>query len=66
MKIVVNGETKSFEPGETVAELLTRLSYEGRAFAVAINLEFVPRGEYETKLVTENDRIEIVSPLQGG
>ena len=66
MKIVVNGEPTHLQPGETVAELLSRLSYEGRAFAVAINLEFVPRGEYETRVVTENDQVEIVSPLQGG
>jgi len=43
-----------------------RFGYEGARIAVARNDEFVPRGDYATRQLQDGDRLEIVSPMQGG
>jgi len=35
-------------------------------FAAAINLEFVPRGQYPERLLQNNDAIELIAPITGG
>lgn len=57
------------KPTETKAQTLTglvlELEIEG-AFALALNENFVPKSQYADTLINENDRIEIVAPMQGG
>lgn len=63
--IVVNG-TAAATKAVTLAELLAELGYGGRRVATAVNGDFVAeraRGELQ---ITPGDRIEIVSPRQGG
>ncbi|MBE0493477.1 MAG: sulfur carrier protein ThiS [Thiomicrospira sp.] len=54
-------ETKA----QTLAGLVVELNIEG-AFALALNQNFVPKSQYANTLINENDRIEIVAPMQGG
>ncbi|WP_173932584.1 sulfur carrier protein ThiS [Chelativorans sp. Marseille-P2723] len=65
MKLIVNGR-----PLETVATdlagLLGELGYEGNWYATALNSEFVPREERKRTELREGDRIEILTPRQGG
>lgn len=35
-------------------------------FALLLNQNFIPASEHETTSVQENDRIEIISAIQGG
>jgi sulfur carrier protein len=35
-------------------------------FAVAVNLNFVPKTQYEQFSLNENDRIEVITPVTGG
>jgi len=35
-------------------------------FAVAINLQFIPKSNYGQCALAENDQIEIISPVTGG
>lgn len=35
-------------------------------FAIAINHQFIPRPFYDTTLLCENDKIDIIVPMQGG
>ena len=64
MKILLNDQ-----PSETAAKdlagLVVELKIEG-AFALALNENFVPKSQYADTLINENDRIEIVAPMQGG
>jgi len=66
MNLLINGERKEVSDTRTLLELLKELEYEGRTFAVALNREFVPRSEYGTTSVKDQDEIEILVPLQGG
>ncbi|SFR56101.1 sulfur carrier protein ThiS [Thiomicrospira sp. ALE5] len=64
MIVIINGE-----PRDTIANnlagLVMELKIEG-AFALALNENFVPKSQYANTTIQENDRIEIVAPMQGG
>jgi sulfur carrier protein len=35
-------------------------------FAAAVNLQFVPRGQYAQHALRDHDKIELISPITGG
>lgn len=65
MELIVNGETKKAK-AQSVRALLDELEYEGGFFAVAVNRTVVPRRAWDEPVLREGDKIEIVSPRQGG
>ncbi|WP_137136855.1 sulfur carrier protein ThiS [Rhizobium sp. FKY42] len=65
MNVIVNGENVSVR-AKTLADLLQEMEYEGEWLATAVNEELVHREERGTLKLKPNDRIEILSPRQGG
>jgi len=66
MKISINGEIKEFEKESlTVKEILEEMSY-GKGIAVALNETFVLKIKYQETVVNNGDRLDILSPVQGG
>ena len=65
MSIVVNGELYVV-PSPTTIEGLLRLLRPERPFAAALNGEFVPAVEYEGRVLTEGDHVDVVQPSTGG
>ncbi|MBW9088686.1 sulfur carrier protein ThiS [Rhizobium wenxiniae] len=65
MNFVVNGEALALE-ATTLADLLLALEYEGEWLATAINGDLVHREDRAETHLEEGDRIEILSPMQGG
>jgi sulfur carrier protein len=65
MKLTINGEEQDVA-AETLAALLSALDYEGDWLATAVNGELVPRGERDRHVLKDGDRIEVLSPMQGG
>ena len=65
--IFLNGEPRE-RAGATIAELLADLGIEDRArgVAVAVDGEVVPRAEWNERRVTEGERVEALSAMQGG
>ena len=66
MRLVVNGEERSFEGVGDIAALVAALELDGRKLAVERNLEIVPRSAYAATRLAEGDRIEIVAFVGGG
>lgn len=64
--IRVNGEEIAAVPGETVADLVSRLERDARLIAVERNGEVVPRRHWAEVDVEAGDRIEVVGFVQGG
>lgn len=65
MQVFINGnrvETKV----QYLAELLNEQGFEGEWLATAHNSELVSANERALCLINENDRIEVLSPMQGG
>jgi sulfur carrier protein len=65
MKVVVNGEAREVK-SQTLAGLLTELGYEEGWYATALNSEVVVRQQRTSKAIADGDRIEILTPRQGG
>lgn len=64
MKITVNGEKVDLQ-GTTLSDLLAELGHTGK-LATAVNEDFVPAAARDTHALEAGDRVEIVTPRQGG
>ncbi|WP_375610136.1 MULTISPECIES: sulfur carrier protein ThiS [unclassified Bartonella] len=65
MQIFVNGETLQTE-APFLSLLLVELGYEGNWLAIAVNSEVVPVDARDQFILHEGDKVEILSPMQGG
>ncbi|MGF0539808.1 sulfur carrier protein ThiS [Agrobacterium sp. ES01] len=65
MTLIVNGEPVTIE-AVTLLDLMTALDYEGDWLATAVNGNLVHREDRAVHRLDEGDRIEILSPKQGG
>ncbi len=66
MKISVNGEIKEFnEESLTIDKILDILDYK-TGIAVALNETFIIKTKYSDTVVKDGDRLDILSPIQGG
>lgn len=66
MRIFVNGTLKEIAEGITLKMFLDTLKLNPESVAVELNLEVVPKKEYDTKDLKEGDKIEIISFVGGG
>lgn len=66
--ITVNGEPRDLPEGTPVATIVAELvgGSDGRGVAVALNGEVVPRTAWGQTLVSESDRVEVLTATQGG
>jgi sulfur carrier protein len=67
-EVIVNGESKRVETGTTVADLVTEVagSPDARGVAAALNGAVVPRGRWSVVQLGQDDRIEVLTAVQGG
>jgi sulfur carrier protein len=65
MELAVNGKRLATSCA-TVHELLTQLGLDPGMVAVERNLEIVPKQLYESMILCDGDRIEIVHLVGGG
>ncbi|MER8576960.1 sulfur carrier protein ThiS [Mesorhizobium sp. M1409] len=65
MKLTVNGKMHEVA-ATTLAELLAALDYEGDWLATAVNSDLVHKANRAKFQLSDGDRIEILSPMQGG
>ncbi|HXE69384.1 MAG TPA: sulfur carrier protein ThiS [Hyphomicrobiaceae bacterium] len=65
LKVFVNGEA-TVTSADTLAELVAQFGFAETGVATALNGDFVPRGARQTTRLVGDDKVEIVSPRQGG
>ena len=66
MVITLNGERFELERPVTVLDLLAQLDIDPRRVAIEHNLEIIKRRTFESAVVREGDRVEIVNAVGGG
>ncbi|MGC2695603.1 MAG: sulfur carrier protein ThiS [Candidatus Angelobacter sp.] len=66
MTIQINGEKRDFPGGLTVAALVAQLGMKADRVAVELNLEILPRANWETTSLKDGDRLEVVHFVGGG
>lgn len=65
MKLIVNGQAYDVS-AQSLETLLLELEFEGEWLATAVNSELVRANERKGQLLKDGDRIEILTPKQGG
>jgi thiamine biosynthesis protein ThiS len=66
MLLHINGEQRDFPDGLAVAGLVAELDMKPDRVAVELNLEIVPRTQWETTMLKNGDKLEIVHFVGGG
>ena len=64
--IIVNGEGVEFVENTTVADLIAALGLEHSRVAVELNGQIVPRATFDSTLLHDRDKVEIVHFVGGG
>ncbi len=65
MNILINQNPVELPDDASVADAVASLD-PTPPFAVAVNLQFVPRATYATHLLQAGDSVEIIAPVTGG
>ena len=68
MKVLLNGTEAELAEGATVQAAVDSLDLPAanRGVAVAVDLEVVPRTQWQTHKLDEGARVEILRAIQGG
>ena len=66
MLLHINGEPRDFPSALTVAALVANLGMKADRVAVELNLEIVPRTNWEATVLKDGDKLEIVHFVGGG
>ena len=66
IEVMLNGQSRKLPRATSVSSALREWGYSCERIAVAINGEFVARGDYSQRLLGERDLVDVVAPVQGG
>jgi sulfur carrier protein len=68
MTINFNGKEMIFESSLSISELLKKIDVDGQrnGIALCLNLEVLPKNEWEDTQLSDQDRIDLVVAAPGG
>jgi thiamine biosynthesis protein ThiS len=66
LRIQFNGESREVPDGTTLLELVGSLQIKPEQIAIELNHSVVRRVDWQTTLLSEDDRVEIVHFVGGG
>ena len=65
MSLVINGEQVE-AAGKTLSDYLKEAGYDTRGIAVERNGEIIPKSRYDSAILNDGDRVELVHCVAGG
>ena len=66
MTLHLNGEQREFSDGLTISALVAQLGMKPDRVAVELNLEIIPRAQWEATTLKDGDKLEVVHFVGGG
>ena len=66
MRIQVNGESREVEDKLSLQDLVIYLNLSAARLAIELNQNVVRRGDWDTMILKEDDRVELVHFVGGG
>ncbi|MCQ4208519.1 sulfur carrier protein ThiS [Streptomyces longispororuber] len=66
MNVSVNGESRAVASGTTLDALVATLTAAHSGVAAALNETVVPRAQWPVTALSEGDRVEVLTAVQGG
>lgn len=64
--IVLNGKDTQIDENITIEQLLDSMGLSDKRLAVEINQQIIPRSEFSSHCLKEQDKVEIVQAIGGG
>jgi sulfur carrier protein len=65
MRVIVNQIPYDLPNNSMITDALTLIDAKP-PYAVAVNLNFVPKTKHAEYVLSENDQIEVIAPVTGG
>jgi len=65
-RIIINGETRELTAPSSLAQLVSTLKLKPEQVAIELNQVVIRRASWESTMLKEDDRIEIVHFVGGG
>lgn len=65
MRVIINQVVHEIPSSSKLADALAAIDAKP-PYAVAINLQFIPKAQYAACELQENDQIEVIAPVTGG
>ena len=65
IQVRINQARHTLAAGATLADAVAQAAIQP-PFAAAVNLQFVPRGQYAQHTLAPGDQIELIAPITGG
>jgi len=65
MRVIINQVVHEIPISSKLADALAAIDAKP-PYAVAINLQFIPKAQYAARELQENDQIEVIAPVTGG
>lgn len=62
----MNGNSKVFQDGATLLEILKELDLVDKVMAAAVNMEIVKQNDWDKKVLKDNDKLELLDFVGGG
>ncbi len=66
MNVTVNGEVRVCADGTTLASLINDLGIKVKVMAAAVNMNVVKKADWESYLLSDDDKIELLHFVGGG
>lgn len=66
MKIIINGEARELGAQTSLEQMIQLLDLQNKRLAVEVNQAIVPRSQFASFQLSENDQVEIVHAIGGG
>lgn len=66
MNVTINGTPRTLPERMTLAELLVREKARNRGSAAAVDGTVVPRGTWDTFVLSDGSSVEVLTAVQGG
>ena len=66
IQIYINGKKKNINISYNLINILEDYSLKNKLVAIEVNQEIIPKSNYKTKKIHQNDRIEILELIGGG
>ena len=65
MRVIANQIPRELPSDSCITDLLAVIEAEP-PYAVAVNLQFVPKTRHAEYILQDNDQVEIIAPVTGG
>lgn len=66
MTLIINGESRTYDAGTTLAAIMRDLGIEEKVMAAAVNMQIVKKEAWESYTPADGDTLELLHFVGGG